>query len=120
MEYRPLAKSSDLVIKEVEGETIVFDLKRDQTKALNKTSAAIWKLCDGTRSAVEISDLLSEMFDIPVDEHLVWMAFEQLGNEGLLEPDNDLLFMLDERKSFDEETRESTIPELVFNPIGSG
>ncbi len=84
MEYKPIARSSDLVVQEIGNETLVYDLKTHNAKCLNETSAAVWKLCDGKRNAVDISMSLSAQFKTSVDQELVWLAFDQLNKEDLL------------------------------------
>ena len=95
MEYRPIARSSDLVVQEVGEETLVYDLKTNKAKCLNETSAMIWKLCDGTRSAVEITMALSAELKTKVEQDLVLLAFDQLQKEELLTSKSDGVFALE-------------------------
>ncbi len=88
MEYRPIARSSEIVVQEVGDETLVYDLKTHNAKCLNQTSAMIWKLCDGKMTALEITMALSAELKTKVDENLVWLAFDQLQKEGLLDGEN--------------------------------
>ncbi|NNE99653.1 MAG: PqqD family protein, partial [Pyrinomonadaceae bacterium] len=85
MEFRPTARSSDLVVQEVGDETLIYDLKSHEAKCLNQTSAEIWKLCDGKKTAIEITMALSAQLKTKVDENLVLLAFDQLAKEGLLD-----------------------------------
>ncbi len=95
MEYRPIARSSDLVVQEVGEETLVYDLKTNKAKCLNETSAMIWKLCDGTRSAVEITMALSAELKTKVEQELILVALDQLQKEELLKSENDVVFALE-------------------------
>ncbi len=53
--FVPKVRSEEIVTKEVDGELLVYDRKRDKAHCLNKTAAAIWKLCDGETSTAEIA-----------------------------------------------------------------
>jgi len=39
----PLARKDQLIVKEVDDEVLVYDLKTDQAHCLNKTAALVWK-----------------------------------------------------------------------------
>ncbi|HKO96935.1 MAG TPA: PqqD family protein [Pyrinomonadaceae bacterium] len=81
----PLARKDSLVIKEVENETLVYDLESDQAHCLNDTAAQIWKNCDGRTTVTDISQQLSKGLNAPVDENVVWLAIDQLEKFKLLE-----------------------------------
>jgi hypothetical protein len=97
-----------LVINELTDEVLVYDLKRDKAHCLNQTAAAVWKLCDGQRTAAQIALAISrqsadgsrqepergssptvregsEIRDQSMTEQMVWLALEQLGRDHLLE-----------------------------------
>ncbi len=57
---KPLARSQDLVIQEMPGEILVYDLQTNKAHCLNETAAAIWKSCDGENSVGDISRLLGK------------------------------------------------------------
>ena len=94
MEYKPIARSSDIVVQEVGDESLVYDLKNHRAKCLNETSAMVWKLCDGKKTALEITMALSAKLKTKIDENLVFLAFDQLQQEGLLEADDELTLIL--------------------------
>jgi hypothetical protein len=52
---QPRARTEGLVINDLTDEVLVYDLKRDQAHCLNHTAAAVWKLCDGQRTAAQIA-----------------------------------------------------------------
>lgn len=81
----PLARKDSLVIKEVENETLVYDLETDQAHCLNDTAARVWKSCDGNRSVRDISHELTADLSSPIDEDVVWLALDQLEKFKLLE-----------------------------------
>lgn len=47
-------------MQELDGETLVYDLKTHTACHLNETSAAVWRLCDGTRSVADIGRVLGQ------------------------------------------------------------
>jgi hypothetical protein len=53
--FLPKARSKGIIIKEIDGELLIYDRARDQAHCLNETAAAVWNLCDGRTSVSEIS-----------------------------------------------------------------
>lgn len=82
---KPLARKEDLVIQEVGGEILVYDLRTNKAICLNQTSALIWENCDGKKNASEIAHNLEKKLGSNVSEDFVWFAFDQLEKENLLE-----------------------------------
>jgi hypothetical protein len=81
----PLARKDKLVVRELNGDTLVYDLTRNRALCLNRTAAAVWRASDGTRDAAQIADELSIEFGASIEENVVWAAIEQLGHDHLLE-----------------------------------
>ncbi len=86
----PVAKKEKIVIQELPDELLVYDLSTDKAFCLNKTSAFVWKSCDGTKDVTAITQLMEKEFKSPIDEDLVWLALDQLGKDRLLDvkPEN--------------------------------
>lgn len=82
---RPKARKEKLIIKEIDNETLVYDLENDQAHCLNSTAARVWQLCDGLISVSEIAQLLDEPTETKADETVVWLALDQLQKFDLLE-----------------------------------
>ena len=80
----PRARQDGLLVEELQDETLVYDLKRDEAHCLNRTAALVWRHCDGQTSVAEVAALLDEQLAIPVDEAVVWMALDRLGRVHLL------------------------------------
>jgi hypothetical protein len=57
--FLPKARSEGIITKEVEGELLIYDRSRDRAHCLNQTAAAVWKLCNGRTSVIEISERLA-------------------------------------------------------------
>ncbi len=86
----PVAKKEKIVIQELPDELLVYDLSTDKAFCLNKTSAFVWKSCDGTKDVTAIRQLMEKEFKSPINEDLVWLALDQLGKDKLLDvkPEN--------------------------------
>jgi len=83
----PRSRKDSLVVQEIDGEVLIYDLNDNKAFCLNKTSAIIWELCDGQRSPAEIESLASNKLKSPAGEGLIWLALTQLKKENLLEND---------------------------------
>lgn len=90
MNTPPKSRKDDLVIQELDGEVMVYDLKENKALCLNQTSALIWQLCDGNQTPKEISIKLSQKLKSKANEELVWLALSQLKKEKLIENGNEL------------------------------
>jgi Coenzyme PQQ synthesis protein D (PqqD) len=74
----PKAKTERLIVREIDGETLVYDRGRDMVSCLNEFAAKVWRECDGETSVAEIAAALGE------DERAVWLALHQLTKAQLL------------------------------------
>ena len=74
----PQARTENLVIRELDDETLVYDMQRDEAHCLNQTAALVWKNCDGRTTATRAARTLKKELDAPVDADLVWLAVKQL------------------------------------------
>ena len=64
----PRARQDELVVEELQDETLVYDLKRHKARCLNHTAALVWRCCDGRTSVAEVAALLQEQSATPTDE----------------------------------------------------
>lgn len=74
----PKARTDNLVIRELDDETLVYDTDRDEAHCLNRTAALVWKECDGKNTAAQAARALKKELDAPVDADLIWLAVKQL------------------------------------------
>lgn len=81
----PKARRSQLVIKELASETLVYDESNHQAHCLNQTAAFVWKHCDGRRSLPALARLLETETNVSAPEHTVRLAIKQLEESHLLE-----------------------------------
>ncbi len=80
----PRARQDELVVEELQDETLVYDLERHKARCLNPTAALVWRHCDGQTSVAEVAALLEEQSATPADESVVWMALDRLSRAHLL------------------------------------
>ena len=80
----PRARQDELVVEELQDETLVYDLERHKARCLNRTAALVWRHCDGRTSVAEVATLLEEQSATPADEAVVWMALDRLSRAHLL------------------------------------
>lgn len=81
----PVARKTGLVIQEMPGEVLVYDLETNKAHCLNQTAAAVWKSCNGKNSVADISGLLAGTVGSPVQDDLIRLAIDQLNENNLLE-----------------------------------
>ena len=80
----PRARQDELVVEELQDETLVYDLKSHNASCLNRTAALVWRRCDGRATVADVAALLQKELEIPADESVVWMALDRLGRAHLL------------------------------------
>ena len=81
---KPLGRKTDIVVQEMNGEVLIYDLKDNKAFCLNETSALVWQMCDGEKSVSAISNDLSKKLKSPINEDLIWLAIDQLKKENLI------------------------------------
>lgn len=81
----PCARSEGLVINELDSETLVYDLERDQAHCLNHAAALVWKRCDGKTTVAGMVGLLQTELGASVDADFVWLAIKELRRFHLIE-----------------------------------
>ena len=52
-------KRNDFLSDEMDGEALLYCTAQHEVVHLNQTATVIWKLCDGTRTSADITDVLS-------------------------------------------------------------
>jgi hypothetical protein len=81
---RPRARTEGLVIKALPDEVLVHDLARHRTHCLNRAAAAVWRLCNGQRTPVDIARTLTPGPDGRWSDEAVRLAFDELRRAHLL------------------------------------
>ena len=80
----PKARSENLVIQTLPGETLVYDLTSHEAHCLNETAAFVWDKCKGDISIDEIARSVETRFGHTADADYVRLAVKQLDDKNLL------------------------------------
>ena len=81
----PMARRNGLVVQEMPDEVLVYDLETNKAHCLNQSAARVWRACDGTSSVADIVREFEANGGGKVTEDFVWLAIDQLSENGLLE-----------------------------------
>lgn len=85
VQLMPRARREGLIVEELDGKVLVYDLDTNKAHCLNGTSALVWECCDGRTSVAEAAHRVSLETEAPPDEAVVWLALRQLSRYGLLQ-----------------------------------
>ena len=66
---KPIRKS-DITVKDIGGETLLYGSDQKILHVLNATAKLIWDLCDGEHSLAEIEQALRSNFSVPADHNV--------------------------------------------------
>lgn len=81
----PRAVRDNLVIRELDDETLIYDMDRDEAHCLNHTAAMVWQQCDGKKTAIQAARSMQRKLGTSVDTDLIWLAVKQLEKFHLVE-----------------------------------
>ena len=84
-EMPALPGNSRLVVRAVGAETIVYDPRTHKAHCLGPKAAAVWRECDGIRSASDIAERMRLAGGEPLDETSVAVALRRLERAGLVD-----------------------------------
>ena len=118
-DFTPKSRNENLVIQELDGEVLIYDLKKDKAFCLNETSALVWKACDGNNTVAEISEAVGKKLNAPANEDLVWLALDKLSKENLVEKQTEINHKFD-GMSRREVMKKVGLGTMVALPIISG
>jgi hypothetical protein len=82
---RPKARTAGLLVEELGGEAVVYDLDSDKVHRLDRRAFQVWQACDGQRTIAMIAQTISDAAGDTADRlALVEVAVDQLQEAGLL------------------------------------
>ena len=81
---KPVARQTGLVVQEMPDEVLVYDMDTNKAHCLNRSAALVWRSCDGTNSISDITRQFEANGAGKVTEDFVWLAIDQLHENGLL------------------------------------
>ena len=102
----PNARREGLIVEELAGETLVYDLGTHKAHSLNASAALVWRHCDGRTSAQAMARILHEELKAPESEELVSLALDRLKAARLLTDDSP--------RSDDRVTRRAVMKKLAL------
>jgi hypothetical protein len=82
---KPLARKRDILVENLPQEVVLYDKSKEKVHCLNRTAAAIWESCDGTRTVDELARTAGVKLGTPSDCKVVVQALEELEKADLLE-----------------------------------
>jgi hypothetical protein len=81
----PAARYDKLVVTETADEVLLYDTEKHHIHHLNATTAAVWRLCDGKHTVVDLAREAGQALGAAVDEATVRLALTKLDDAGLLQ-----------------------------------
>jgi hypothetical protein len=81
----PRARREAILVQEVAGETLVYDLDRHRAHCLGPVLAEVWRRCTGRSSPGQIARAVERRTGQPMDEHALAVALRRLARAKLLE-----------------------------------
>ncbi len=81
----PRARTDQLLVMDIDGETLVYDLVRHRAHCLNGVAGIVWRLCDGQTGVEGIMAGVASATGANADEDLVWYALRRLNGARLIE-----------------------------------
>ncbi len=81
---KPMARQTGLVVQDMPGEVLVYDLESNKAHCLNESAAIVWRSCDGASTVEDIVKNFEKTSGGKISEDFVWLAIDQLNSNGLL------------------------------------
>ena len=81
----PSARRSDVIVKDVSPDLLVYDQLRDAAHSLNPVAGYVYRHADGTRSVAELTAGMSPALGVADDQRLTEAALWQLERASLLD-----------------------------------
>jgi len=82
---RPRRRTHGLVVRELEGEVVIYDLERHRAHCLNRAAGLVFQHCDGKTSIEQLARLLQDELAAPADEQWALLALDRLSRAHLVE-----------------------------------
>ncbi len=80
-----MARHNGLVVQEMPDEVLVYDMDTNKAHCLNQSAAFVWKSCDGNNTVGDIVRQFEANGNGKVTEDFVWLAIDQLNENGLMD-----------------------------------
>jgi hypothetical protein len=73
-----MVRKEDLVVQEMDGEILIYDLRENKAFCLNEAAAQVWLACDGNKTIAEIAKQVG-------NEDAMWLALTDLKKQKLID-----------------------------------
>jgi hypothetical protein len=87
---RPQARTTELLMTEVDDEVVIYDTIRRTGHALNPIAALVWQHCDGHHTVRDLAALVPGGGTRSLGEDVVWLSLRQLAGADLLDASTPL------------------------------
>jgi len=81
---KPRARTDGLVVRDLPGEIVVYDLGSHRAHCLNRTAAFVFRHADGRRTVADLAVALGEDAGAVADEAMVHLTLDRLAAADLL------------------------------------
>ncbi len=81
----PKARKKDLIVQNLDDETLIYDLRSDRAHCLNRSASLVWRYCDGKTDVNRIAKKLSAISGESAPASIVELALQRLQKAQLLE-----------------------------------
>jgi len=81
---KPRGRTDGLVVRDLPGEIVVYDLGSHRAHCLNRTAAFVFRHADGRRTVADLAVALAEDAGAAADERVVHLTLDRLAEAGLL------------------------------------
>jgi hypothetical protein len=78
-------RRDDLIVKELDGDLVVYDPRDHLAHELNATAACVWRNAEAASSLEDLAALVACETGLPADPEIVTLALSQLSTAGLVE-----------------------------------
>jgi hypothetical protein len=98
----PRARNENIVVQNLKGEVLLYDLKINRAYCLNETAAAVYRHCDGKTTFEELRRQSGEN----ISDEVIRLAIEELNDLNLLA-----------EKSFSRVSRRDLLQKAAFSAV---
>lgn len=81
----PRVRKRDLLVQDLAGETLIYDLKTHQAHCMNETAEMVWRHCDGRTTMAEMCGVLEDRYRSPAAEETILYVLAKFDKANLLE-----------------------------------
>lgn len=86
----PQLRTQNLVITELEEESLIYDLDVNKAFCLNETARLVMNQCDGTKSVDQALGIINRQLKTKMSADMVWLVVSQLKDANFIEKDYEI------------------------------